>query len=202
MIRDTVFRFLAAGVLVAVAIMAASPSVQADPHDGERVAGAIVGSVIGGAIGSAIGDGRGRGIAIGIGSMLGGIAGYHAADPDPYRHHRRGHRHLRHKRHVHYDYLLPRPHVYVHPRHPRRERHVHHHYHEAPAQPRTVVTYQLPAPVASATPVREVNVVTAPPRVRSHQVLDTALTECKVLEAGIAPVYACRTAGGDWRLLK
>lgn len=196
MIRGTV------GVLVAVAIMALSPSVQADPHEGERVAGAIVGSVIGGAIGSAIGDGRGRGVAIGIGSMLGGIAGYHAADPDPYRHHRRGHRHLRHRRHIHYDYLLPRPHVHVHPRHPRRERHVHHHYYEALSQPRAVVTYQLPAPVAAATPVREVNVVTAPPRRRSSRGVDAALTECRVLEAGVAPVYACRTAGGDWRLLK
>lgn len=200
MIHGKTFRSFAAGVLAAVTFVAISSSVQADPDDGERVAGAIVGSVIGGAIGSTIGDGRGRGVAIGIGSMLGGIAGYHAADPDPYRHHRRGHRHLRHRRHVHYDYLLPRPHVYVHPRHPRRERHVHRHYYEAPPQPRTVVTYQLPAPVV-ATPIREVNVVTAPPR-RQLKVLDTALTECKVLEAGIAPVYACRTAGGDWRLLK
>lgn len=202
MIRDKAIQFCAAGVVAAVLIMAPSPSVHAGPGDDERVAGSIVGSVIGGVIGSTIGDGRGRGAAIGVGSLLGGIAGYHAVDPDPYRHRRHGHRHLRHRRHVHYDYLLPRPHVHVHPRHPRRERHAHYHYYEAPAQPRAVVTYQLPAPVAVATPIREVNVVTSPPRRRSSSGVDAALTECRVLEAGIAPVYACRTAGGDWRLLK
>lgn len=200
MIRGTVFRSLAAGVVAAVASMAMSPSVHADPGDDERVAGAIVGSVIGGVLGSAIGDGRGRGVAIGVGSLLGGIAGYHAVDPDPYRYHRRAHRHLRHRRHGHYNHLPHRPHVYVYPRHPRRERHVHHHYYETQPQPRTVVTYQLPP--APVTPVREVNVVTAPPRGRSRRGLNAALTECRVLEAGIAPVYACRTAGGDWRLLK
>ena len=196
MIRGTAFRSLAAGVVAAVAIMALSPSVHAGRGDDERVAGAIVGSVIGGVLGSAIGEGRGRDVAIGVGSLLGGIAGYHAVDPDPYRYPRRAHRHLRHRRHGHYNHPPHRPHVYVHPRH---ERHVHHHYYETQPQPRAVMTYQLPAPV---TPVREVNVVTASPRVRSSRGLDTTLTECRVLEAGIAPVYACRTAGGDWRLLK
>jgi hypothetical protein len=199
MIRANAFRSLAAGVLAAVAFMAVSPSVQAGSDD-ERVVGAIVGSVIGGAIGSTIGRGAERGVAIGVGSLLGGIVGYHAVDPDPYRHHRRGHRHLRHRRHVHYDYPLAWPPVHVYPRHPRRERHVHHHYYES--QPRPVVTYQLPAPVPPAAPVRQVNVVTAPPRGRSGRSLETTLTECRVLEAGIAPVYACRTAGGDWRILK
>lgn len=199
MIRGRAFRFLVTGVVAAVAFVAVIPSVQADPHEGDRVAGAIVGSVIGGVIGSAIGDGRGRGLAIGVGSMLGGIAGYHAVEPDPYPRHRRGHRHLRHRWHAHYD--SPRPRVHVHPRHPRRERHVHHHYHEAPPRPRTVVTYRLPAPVAPAA-VREVNVVIAPPSARSSPRHQAALTECKLLEAGIAPVYACRTAGGDWRVLR
>lgn len=206
MIRGKTFRYLAAGVVAAVTFMAVSPAVQAGPDDSERVAGAIVGSVIGGAIGSTMGRGTGRGVAIGIGSVLGGIAGYHAvaSDPYPYRHHRRGHRHLRHRRHVHDAYPLLWPQVYVYPRHPRRERHVHHHYYEAPPQPRTVVTYQLPAPVRAipVAPMWEVNVVTPPPRGRSNRVFDTMLTECKVLEAGIAPVYACRTAGGDWRLLR
>lgn len=202
MIRVKASRSLVAGVLAAVAFMAMSPSAQAGPGDDERVAGAIVGSVIGGMIGSTIGDGRGRGVAIGVGSLLGGIAGYHAVNPDPYRHHYRGHRHPRYRRHTHYDYPLPGSHVYVYPRHPRRERHMHHHYYEAPPQPQTVVTYQLPTPAPPAAPVREVNVVTAPSRSRSTRVLSTALTKCKVLEAGIAPVYACRTAGGDWRLLK
>ena len=203
MIRGKAFRPLAAGILAAVAFMAVSPSAQAGSDDDERVVGAIVGSVIGGAIGSTIGRGAERGVAIGVGSLLGGIAGYHAVDPDPYRHHRRGHRHPRHRRHVYYDYPVFRPPIYVHPRPPRRERHVqHHHYYEAPPQPRTVVTYQLPAPVAPVTPVREVNVVTAPPRGRSSLGHEVVLTECKVLEAGIAPVYACRTAGGDWRVLK
>jgi hypothetical protein len=202
MIRGKVFRPLAAGILAAVAFMAVSPSAQAGSDDDERVVGAIVGSVIGGAIGSTIGRGAERGVAIGVGSLLGGIAGYHAVDPDPYRHHRRGHRHLRHRRHVYYDYPVFRPPIYVHPRHPRRERQVHHHYYEAPPQPRPVVTYQLPAPVIPVAPVREVNVVTAPSRRQSNRVIDTALTECKVLEAGIAPVYACRTAGGNWRILE
>ena len=200
--RGKAFRLLAAGAVAAVAFMAMSPSAQAGSDDDERVVGAIVGSVIGGAIGSTIGRGADRGVAIGIGSLLGGIAGYHAADPDPYRPHYRGHRHPRHRRHLHYDYPRPWPPVHVYPRHPRRERHVHHHYYEAPPQPRPVVTYQLPAPVAPAAPVRELNVVTAPPRGRSNRGLATTLTECKVLEAGIAPVYACRTAAGDWRVLK
>ena len=202
MIRDKAIQFCAAGVLAAVLSMAVSPPVHADPSDGERVVGAIVGSVIGGAIGSTIGRGADRGVAIGVGSLLGGIAGYHAVDPDPYRYYRRGHRHLRHRRPMHYDYPLPLPRAHVHPRPPRRERQVHHHYYEAPPQPQTVVTYQLPAPVMPTAPIREVNVVPAPSRRQSDRVLDTALTECKVLEAGIAPVYACRTAGGDWRVLK
>ena len=204
MIRANAFRPLAAGILVAVAFMAVSPSAQAGSDDDERVVGAIVGSVIGGAIGSTIGRGADRGIAIGVGSLLGGIAGYHAADAGPHPRHRRGHRHLRHRRHVHYDYPLLRPRVHVYPRYPRRERHVHHHYYEAPPQPRPVVTYQLPAPTRATpvAPVREINVVTAPPRGRSSLGHEAALTECKVLEAGIAPVYACRTAGGDWRVLK
>lgn len=201
MIGEKAFRSLAAGILAAVAFMAVSPSAQAGSDD-ERVVGAIVGSVIGGAIGSTIGSGAERGVAIGVGSLLGGIAGYHAVDPDPYRYHRRGHHHPRHRRHVHYDYPVFQPPIYIHPRPPRRERHVHHHYYEAPPQPRTVVTYQLPAPVAPAAPVRELNVVTAPLRGTPSLRHGADLTECKVLEAGIAPVYACRTAGGDWRLLK
>ena len=201
MTRGKAFRPLAAGVLAAVAIMAISPSAQAGSD--ERVIGAIVGSVIGGAIGSTMGRGADRGVAIGVGSLLGGIVGYHAVDPDPYRHHRRGHRHPRHRPHVYYDYPVFQPPVYVHPRPPRRERHVHHHhYEEAPVRPRTVVTYQLPAPVTPVTPVREWNVVTAPLRGRASLRHESDLTECKVLEAGIAPVYACRTAGGDWRVLK
>ena len=201
MIRDKAFRPLAAGILAAVAFMAVSPSAQAGSDD-ERVVGAIVGSVIGGAIGSTIGRGAERGVAIGVGSLLGGIAGYHAVDPDPYRHQRRGHRHPRHRRHVYHNYPVFQPPIYVHPRPPRRGRHVHHHYYEAPPQPRPVVTYQLPAPAAPVTPVRELNVVTAPPRSRASLRHEAVLTECKVLEAGIAPVYACRTAAGDWRLLK
>lgn len=201
MIRSKAFRSLAVGILVAMAFMAVSPSAQAGSDD-ERVVGAIVGSVIGGAIGSTIGSGAERGVAIGVGSLLGGIAGYHAADPDPYRHHRRGHRHPRHRRHVYYHYPVFQPPIYIHPRPPRRERHVHHHHYEAPPQPRTVVTYQLPAPVAPAAPVREWNIVTAPPRGAPSLRHEAELTECKVLEAGIAPVYACRTAEGDWRLLK
>lgn len=200
MIGDTAFRSLAAGILAAVAFMAVSPSAQAGSDD-ERVVGAIVGSVIGGAIGSTIGSGAERGVAIGVGSLLGGIAGYHTVAPDPYRYHRRGHRHPRHRRHVHYDYPVFQPPIYIHPRPARRERHVHHHYYEAP-RPQTVVTYQLPAPVAPAAPVRELNVVTAPLRGGPSLRHGADLRECKVLEAGIAPVYACRTAGGDWRLLK
>ena len=213
MIQGNVFRIFAVGVVAAVLIAAGSPSVYGDPSDSERVVGAIVGSVIGGAIGSTMGSGPDRGVAIGVGSLLGGIAGYHAVDPNPYRYHRRGYRHQTHERRMHYDYPLLQPRVHVYPRHPRRERSVHHHYYEAqphyearphyeaPPQPQAVVTYQLPAPAPRVLPVREVNVVTAPSRSRSIRTPDTALTECKVLEGGIAPVYACRTARGDWRIL-
>lgn len=199
--QGNVYRYLAIGVVAAALSVLQSPTVHADPSDGERVVGAIVGSVIGGAIGSTVGTGADRGVAIGVGSLLGGIAGYHAVDPYPYRHEPPRYHHLRHRRHVHYDYPVPSPRVYVAPGYPRHERPVHHHHYEAPPQPQTVVTYQLPAPATLPVPVREVNVVTAPRLGRSGRGFDTALTECKVLEAGIAPVYACRTAGGDWRIL-
>lgn len=200
MIQGNAFRIFAVGVVAAVLIMAESPSVHGDPSDSERVVGAIVGSVIGGAIGSTVGRGADRGIAIGVGSLLGGIAGYNAVNPDPYPYYRREHHHRRYRERVYQDNPVPRPRVHV---YPRRDRHVHDHYYEAPPQPRTVVTYQPANPVAPViTPLREVNVVMAPPRGRSHRVLNTVLTECKVLEGGIAPVYACRTAVGNWRILE
>ena len=196
--RGLTIRFLAAGVVAAVAIMVSNPPAHASHHDGERVAGAIVGSVIGAAIGSTVGRGSDRALSIGVGSLIGGIAGYHAVDPVPTRHYRRGHDHARYRTRVHYDYpvLYPRVHVS-----PRRERHVHHHYYEAP-QPQPVVTYQLPPPVSQTTPSQQVNIVTAPPHARADWNRDATLTACKVLEGGIAPVYACRTTAGDWRLLK
>ena len=76
-------RFLAAGVVAAVAFTASIPPAQAGHHDGERVAGAIVGSVIGAALGSTVGRGSDRGIAIGVGSLIGSIAGYHVVDSAP-----------------------------------------------------------------------------------------------------------------------
>ena len=196
--RGMTARTLAAGVVAAIAFVASSPPVQAGHRDGERVAGAIVGSVIGGAIGSTVGRGPDRALAIGVGSLIGGIAGYHAIDPTPRRYYHHGHFRARHRTHVRYDYpvLLPQVHVL-----PRRERHVHHHYYEAP-RPQPVVTYQLPPPVTRAPAGQQVNIVTAPPRGRADWNHNPTLTACKVLEGGIAPVYACRTASGDWQLLK
>ena len=202
MARGKTLRFFAAVTVAAVAFMVMSPSVQAGSDDDERVIGAIFGSVLGGAIGSTIGSGADRGLAIGVGSLLGGIAGYHAVDPEPYPHHRRRHRHLRPRHHLLYDYPVFHAPLLVQPRLKRRERHVHHHYYEAPAQPQTVMTYQPLEPAVSATPVRSLNVSITPRLGRSSRSLNTKLSECRVLEGGIAPVYACRTVGGDWAILK
>ena len=191
-------RFLAAGVVAAVAFTASNPPAQAGHHDGERVAGAIVGSVIGAAIGSTVGRGSDRGIAIGVGSLIGSIAGYHVVDSAPARYNRYGHVHARHRARLHYDYPVLQPQVHV---SPRRERHVHHHYYEA-RQPQPVVTYQLPPPVSHTVTSQHLNIVTAPARGSAGWNRDATLTACKVLEGGIAPVYACRTTAGDWRLLK
>ena len=198
-IRGMTVRTLAAGVVAAIVFMVSTPPAQADHRDGERVAGAIVGSVIGGAIGSTVGRGSDRALAIGVGSLIGSIAGYHVVHPTPPRHYRHGHVRARHHRtRVHYDYPVLQPQVHV---SPRRERHVHHHYYEAP-QPQPVVTYQLPAPVMNTDTGQQVNIVTAPPRGRASWNHNATLTACKVLEGGIAPVYACRTADGNWQLLK
>ena len=197
-IRGMTARTLAVGVVAAIVFMASGPPVQAGHRDGERVAGAIVGSVIGGAIGSTVGRGSDRALAIGVGSLIGSIAGYHVVDPAPPRYYRHGHVRARHRTHVHYDYPVLQPRVHV---SPRRERHVHHHYYEAP-QPQPVVTYQLPPPVTRPPTYQQVNIVTAPTRGSAGWNHDTTLTACKVLEGGIAPVYACRTTDGDWQLLK
>lgn len=204
MIQGKTVRSLIAVLVTAATIMAVSTSAQADRKDDKRVVGAIVGSVIGAAIGSTIGRGRDRTVAIGIGSLLGGVAGYHAVDPHPRRHHRRGRHHARHGRHT--QYLLPAPHVHVRPWRPPRHRHAHHHHHPPSPRPKTVVRYMLPAPVTPTVtpivPVREANIVSAPLYRRSYPRHGAALAECKLIDPGIAPVYACRTVEGDWRLLK
>ena len=159
------------------AIVVTAEPVRAD-HVEHRL-GALLGGVVGGTVGSTIGKGSGRSIAIGVGSALGALYGGELAG-----HH---HRHIR--RHTHY----------AHPRHFHSPSAVTHH-------PSTAPIYVQPTPIYTTPPVqvaRTPNTKFASARrsTTAGQAL-TAITECRQLEGGLAPVYACRNTHGGWKILR
>ena len=169
-------RRIAVGALAVAAILALGlATAPAGAHDTDRSqlwAGTLLGGTVGGLIGSEIGKGRGRLIAIGAGSLLGGLYGGHLAR-----------RHLSHRAHHHRVHHRPwrAPRAY-------REVHVHHH----PAPP--------PAPAREPAAASDYLLAGAP--VPAPQERRPMMSECRTLEAGLSPVYACRTAGGEWRILR
>ena len=177
--RGSRFQRLTIAASAVFAIMVMAEPVRADHV--ERGLGAIVGGVVGGAIGSTIGKGRGRSAAIGVGSALGALYGSELA----------GHHHHRYPpRHAHYA-------------HPRRS-HAH-----APAVvtyvPQPVPVYVHPTPVYVAPPTRvaETSItIPASGRVSVAAQQSANITECRLLEGGLAPVYGCRDTHGHWRILR
>ena len=175
------------GRMVAVASVVLAVAVTAESARADHVEhglGVVLGGIVGGAVGSAIGKGDGRDVAIGLGSALGAMYGGITA-----RHH------PRHSRH-HYH---PRRHArYVHPRH----LHVPEVARYAPP-PAPVHVHPVPAPVTVSA--RTEISVTVPARGHVSTAARHAsgpITECRLLEGGLAPVYGCRDTHGSWRILR
>ena len=192
------FAFAAA---VALASTLAVTSVRADHQRSWN--GMVMGGVIGGAIGSTIGKGSGRLAAIGVGTLLGSIHGRHLAEQHhrPWVHHRPVHRHHRWRGH------RVSPHAWHAPR--QRQHHQRHHQEWKQPQVYTPIVLSPQPPVIHSRPVVR---VPEPDRAVNYDISDSvrvvtrqynsAFTECRVLEDGWTPVYACRGAGGDWRILR
>ena len=205
-------RYLGGGIAfaaaVALASTVASTSVQADHQRSWN--GMVLGSIIGGAIGSQIGKGRGKLAAIGAGTLLGSLYGRHVAEQHhtPRVHHRpvyrqqhwQGHRGYHHgwqapryrRHHDHYRHGWQQPQAYAPIVLPPRP---------VVIQPRPVVVQlrpvvRVPEPAGAADYVYSGSARVTP---RHH---GSAQTECRVLEDGWSPVYACRGASGNWHLLR
>ena len=173
--RGSMFRRVVVAVSAAFAITALAGPVRAN-HVEEGL-GILLGGIVGGSIGSAIGKGNGRRIAIGVGSALGALYGGEVA-----AHHRPP------RRNTHYV-------------HPGRS--------HAPAvvkyYPQPVPVYVQPAPVY-VTPSRaaetSITVSTSGGGSAIARHKPASITECRLLEGGLAPVYGCRDTHGDWRILR
>ena len=207
-------RYLGGGIAfaaaVALASTVASTSVQADHQRSWN--GMVLGGGIGGAIGSQIGKGRGRLAAIGAGALLGSLYGRHVAEQHhtPRVHHRPVHR-------QHHGWYGNRGYHHAWPA-PRHRRH-HDRYHHGWQQPQAYAPIVLPPRQVVILPpspvvVQPRPVVRAPEpagavdyvhsgsaRVTPRQ-RGSAHTECRVLEDGWSPVYACRDESGNWHLLR
>ena len=172
-------RYIVGGIAFAATIALASTmaatSVRADNQRSWN--GMVMGGIIGGVIGSAIGKGSGRLAAIGAGTLLGSIYGRHHAEHhrQPWVYHRPAHRHHRWKR----------PHTYA----------------PVVSPPRPLVILHRPAERASEN-LAAANYVIAAPQSVAPRVYHSTLKECRVLEGGLAPAYACRGEGGDWYILR
>ena len=171
--REAMFPRFAIMISVIVAMTTLAGSVRADHvEDGF---GALIGGIVGGTIGSAIGKGSGREIAIGVGSALGALYGSEVSS----------HRH-------------PSGDL-VHQAYPGR----------SPA-PETVRYYPQPIPVY-IHPVQPAAVHVMPSRVEEPSITvssniggstvvrhtPASVTECRLLEGGLAPVYGCRDTHGS-----
>ena len=173
-------QYLVGGIALTAAIVLSSTmaatSVQADPR--RSWDGTVVGGVIGGLIGSTIGKGSGRLAAVGVGAVLGSLYGDQLATRRHHAgvHHRPSHRHRQwhgHRFHQWPWYVQPRLH------------HRRHHGWKPPHAHAPIVLHPRPRDVIHHRPAARHN----------------DLTECRVLEDGVFPVIACRSAGGNWRVL-
>ena len=172
--RDSMFRRAAVAVSTILAMTALAGPVRADHV--EHGLGVLLGGIAGGAVGSTIGKGHGRRVAIGVGSALGALYGSEVAS---------------HRRHSgHKAYYAPPGHTH------------------APAvvkyYPQPVLVHVQPAPVhAAPSQAAEVSInVSSVSRSPTTRHAPAPITECKLLEGGLAPVYGCRDAHGGWRILR
>ena len=172
--RDSMFRQVVVAVSATLAMTALAGPVRADHV--EHGLGVLLGGIVGGAVGSTIGKGHGQRVAIGVGSALGALYGSEVAS---------------HRRHSGYKAHYAPP------------RHTH-----APAvvkyYPQPIAVHVQPAPVhAVPSQAAEVSItVSSVGRSPTTRHAPAFITECKLLEGGLAPVYGCRDAHGGWRILR
>lgn len=172
--RGKTLRRMAMVVSVSFAMTALAGPVRAD-HVEEGL-GILLGGIAGGSIGSAIGKGNGRKIAIGVGSVLGALYGAEVAT-----HHRPPRRTDHHVR----PRYSPAPLVVKHSHQP-------------------VPVYVQPAQIHVASPSAVETSITLSPRgdSTSFRHKPVSITECRLLEGGLSPVYGCRDVHGNWRILR
>ena len=173
--RESMFRRAVIAVSATFMLTVLAGSVRADHV--EQGLGVLLGGIVGGSIGSAIGKGNGRRLAIGVGSALGALYGGEvAADHRPARRNA---------------YYAPPRHLY------------------APAvvryHPEPIPVYVQPSPVYATPPRAAETSITMLPSggglgVARHK--PASITECRLLEDGLAPVYGCRDTHGNWRILR
>lgn len=174
--RESAVRRFAIAICASMVLAVTVQPVRADHV--EQGLGAVIGGVVGGVLGSGIGSGSGQKVAIGVGSALGALYGNEVAKHGGY-------------------YSRPRAHYH-------RSRHA-----APPAEvkyyPQPVPVYVQPTPVYVTPPAGTAqtsitvstsggsNISANPP---------ASLTECRLLEGGLAPVYGCRDTHGGWRILR
>lgn len=172
--RETMFRRVVVTISATLAIAVLAGPVRADHM--EQGLGVLLGGIVGGTIGSTIGKGNGQRVAIGVGSALGALYGSEIAS----------HRH-----------------------HPRNE--AYYAYPEQARVPATIMYYPRPVPVhvqpapVYSTPLQSAEVsitVSSSGGSSTTRHAPTSITECKLLEGGLAPVYGCRDTRGGWRILR
>lgn len=162
----------AAAALLAVALTTGAARSQSS----EQWAGAVLGGIAGGLLGSEIGKGQGREIAIGAGALLGGLSGsYLAGRSDSAAARTRYAPAYAAPAHTH-------RHMHRHAPRPVERVTVYERVYVAPPEPRNITTRRGGRAAAGA-----------------HR---DPFTSCRMLEDGLAPVYACRTAHGDWKVLR
>lgn len=173
--RGKSLRRTAMVVSVAFAMTALAGPARAD-HVEEGL-GMLLGGIVGGSVGSAIGKGNGRKIAIGVGSVLGVLYGGEVAT-----HHRQSRRAGHHVRHPQYSQA---PLVVKHSHLP-------------------VPIHVQPARIHVVSPSAMETSITLSSRggSTSYRHEPAAITECRLLEGGLSPVYGCRDVHGNWRILR
>lgn len=172
--RGKTLRRMAMAVSVAFAMTALAGPARADHM--EEGLGILLGGIVGGSVGSAIGKGSGRKIAIGVGSALGALYGREVAT-----HHRPSRRtgHYVQPQHSHVPLVVKHSH-----------------------QP--IPIYVQPAQIHVTPPSAVETSITLSSRggSTSFRHKPAIITECRLLEGGLSPVYGCRDAHGNWRILR
>lgn len=176
-----------AGAAALALVLAAVPGARAD--DADRLIGFMAGGALGGAIGSLFGDGGGRELAVGIGTALGAAYGYEAVRQAEAGDRRGGKRWRRaHHRGDRWHAPLWAPPVVIGRR-----------WASAPVWRERVVVQPIVQPVVVAPPRRRVaRADYAAGRLVSP---GRSAAECRTLEDGPFPVYACTDGSGGWWLL-